>query len=286
MSGMALFSPGPLQRLVWDRRAHAWDQHAAPYVERVVDAVLSAAEIRPGTVAVDLGCGTGQLTLRLARSVAEVTAVDVSKQMIDRLRAKATSMGLVNIVSVVSPIERFELPAASVDLVISNYALHHLRNRDKQVLVKAVVTRLRPGGRFVVGDMMFGRGTNARDRAIIASKVVTLARRGLPGWWRVLKNVGRFGFRVQEHPVTMETWSRYFEQSGLSEVSAFPVVSEAGVVLGTKPSPGPAHPSTAGAGADHSMFQFPSLTVTGGGPLRGPVSSHLVADQRPGRPRR
>lgn len=233
---MALFSPGELQRRVWDRRARRWDQHRG--LEKVIEAVLGAADARPGMAAVDLGCGTGQLTLGLARCASRVTAVDVSAEMVDRLRVKAAGAGLDNITYLVQPIQCLELPEASVDLVVSNYALHHLRDRDKEALVGSAARWLGPGGKLVVGDMMSGRGVSARDRAIIASKVVTLVRRGPPGWWRLVKNVARFSFRVQERPVTMETWRRYFEQSGLTEVSVGPVVAEAGVAVGAKPSLG------------------------------------------------
>jgi SAM-dependent methyltransferase len=118
---------------------------------------------------------------------------------------------------------------------VSNYALHHLRDADKRDLVAAVAEWLRPGGKFVVGDMMFGRGGTARDRTVIASKVLALARRGPAGWWRVAKNLVRFGLRLQERPVTMDRWQRYFEAAGLTAVRAFPVVAEAAVVVGTKP---------------------------------------------------
>lgn len=234
---MALWSSGKLQRRVWDRRARRWDQHRG--LERVIDAVLAAAEARPGLVAVDLGCGTGQLTLGLARCASRVTAVDVSGEMVDRLRVKAAAAGLDNITYLIRPIECLELPEASVDLVVSNYSLHHLRDRDKEALVGSAARWLRPGGKLVVGDMMFGRGISARDRAIIGSKVVVLVRRGPPGWWRLVKNLVRFSFRLQERPVTMETWRGYFEQSGFTEVSVGPVMAEAGVAVGTKPSLGP-----------------------------------------------
>lgn len=240
---MALFSPAWWQRRMWNERAHAWDEHVG--LERVVDAVLGAAKAPQGVVAVDLGCGTGILTLALARTALTVTAVDVSEDMVERLSAKAASSKLENVVSVVAPIERFDMPPSSVDLVVSNYALHHLRDRDKRRLACKVAGWLRPGGRFVVGDMMFGRTMTGRDGAIIRSKVVTLARRGPRGWWRVLKNVGRFTFRFQERPVPMETWRRYLEESGLTDVSVRPVVAEAGVVVGTKA--GQAAPRPAGS---------------------------------------
>lgn len=75
----------------------------------MVEAVLTAAEADPGAVAVDLGCGTGQVSIPLARSGMQVTAVDVSPEMINRLRAKTERDGLDGVVGVASPIESLEL---------------------------------------------------------------------------------------------------------------------------------------------------------------------------------
>ena len=230
-------SPARTQRWLWDRRAGRWDHHGSSGLDQVVDAVVRTAEADAGAVAVDLGCGTGQVSLPLARAGLQVTAVDVSPRMISRLRAKARRDGLDGVVGVVSPIESFELPPDTVDLVVTNYALHHLRDHDKEALVRSVARWLRPGGRFVVGDMMFGRGATVRDRAIIRSKVATLARRGPAGWWRVVKNAARFGLRLGERPVGVDRWRGWLEETGFSAVSAEEVVGEAAVITGTKAPP-------------------------------------------------
>jgi 2-polyprenyl-3-methyl-5-hydroxy-6-metoxy-1,4-benzoquinol methylase len=185
---------------------------------------------------VDLGCGSGQLSIPLAARGVQVTAVDVSPQMVERLRAKVDGMELDGIVHArVSPIEQLSFSAGSLDLVVSNYALHHLRDSDKQALVRQAARWLRPGGKLVVGDMMFGRGATSRDRAIIGSKVLALAKKGPAGWWRVLKNAWRFMLRLQERPCSIDTWRTYFEQAGFSPVSASEVVSEAAVMVGIRP---------------------------------------------------
>jgi ubiquinone/menaquinone biosynthesis C-methylase UbiE len=200
----------------------------------VVDVVLDCAAAGRTTVAVDLGCGTGQVTLPLARIAEKVMAVDVSPAMVERLLERASKEGLDNIVAAVFPIEGLVLAPRSVDLVVSNYALHHLSHADKKAAVVAAAQWLRPGGRLVVGDMMFGRGRTARDRSVIKTKVAALARRGPRGWWRLLKNVFRFTFRFRERPATMGMWSNYFEEAGLKDVTVVPVVSEAAVVSGAK----------------------------------------------------
>jgi hypothetical protein len=87
----------------------------------------------------------------------------------------------------------------------------------------------------VIGDMMFGRGGDARDRQIIGSKLSHLVRKGPGGWWRIAKNGGRFLLRFQERPVSMSAWTAMFAKAGLTEVEALPVVNEAAVVRGTKP---------------------------------------------------
>ncbi|HLJ07663.1 MAG TPA: methyltransferase domain-containing protein [Acidimicrobiia bacterium] len=232
---MAISHPARAQRRVWDGRADSWDEVAESSLTAVVEAVLRAAHPRPGTTAVDLGSGSGQLSLPLARAGLEVTAVDVSPKMIDHLQERARRERIEGVTTVVAAVEGFRLPEGSVDLVVSNYALHHLRDRDKREVVAAAARWLRPGGRLVVGDMMFGRGSASHDRTVIKGKLVVLLRRGPAGWWRVMKNVVKFGLRIGERPVPMERWTRYFEEAGLTAVSGSRVVAEAAVVLGVKP---------------------------------------------------
>ncbi|MGH9062625.1 MAG: class I SAM-dependent methyltransferase [Acidimicrobiales bacterium] len=230
------------QRRVWTRRAVSWDHADNPSLDRVVAAILALAGCHAGMSAVDLGAGSGQLTIPLARRVGHVLALDISPAMVDLLRANAASAGVTNIETRVGPIEGIDLPPASVDLVVSNYALHHLRDPDKARAVRTAVTWLRPDGRVVIGDMMFGRGASARDRAIIASKATSLLRRGPGGWWRVGKNAVRFLARVQERPLAVGRWVELLLEAGLSPVSAAPVVAEAAIVSGTLPPADPAPP--------------------------------------------
>jgi ubiquinone/menaquinone biosynthesis C-methylase UbiE len=219
----------------WDRRVEHWDHQAATDLQLVIDAVLEVADVQAGTAVVDLGCGTGQLSLPMARAGANVLAVDLSSTMLERLQEKAEAAAVESVEGVVCPMELLDLPTGSVDLVVSSYALHHVRDRDKERLVANAARWLRPGGKLVLGDMMFGRGTTARDRAIIVSKLKILARRGPGGWWRLVKNVVRYTFRFQERPVSIETWKLYFERAGLVDVRTQLVVSEAAIVSGTKP---------------------------------------------------
>ena len=226
------------QQRFWTRRAASWDHGAAnnPGLVKVVEQVLREADPSPGTRAVDLGCGSGQVTLALAKRCESVLGVDVSEKMIALLLENAAQQGISNVAGRAVPIEHLGLAECSVDLVVSNYALHHLRDKDKQVAVNEAFKWLRPGGRLVVGDMMFGRGGDARDREIIGSKLALLVRKGPGGWWRIAKNAGRYLMRFQERPVSLSAWKTMFERAGRTEVVALPGVNEAAVVSGTKPA--------------------------------------------------
>ena len=186
-------------------------------------------------VAVDLGCGSGQLTLPLAGRCHQVLAVDIDTGAIDLLRTRAGQFRLTNIAGIVHPLETLELPPASVDLIVSNYALHHLRDSDKRRLIERSFTWLRPGGRLVIGDMMFGRGATSEDREIIRQKISTLVARGPAGWWRIVKNTVRFLLRVQEKPLRPTVWQSMIVAAGFQNVRTFHVAAEAHVISATKP---------------------------------------------------
>jgi ubiquinone/menaquinone biosynthesis C-methylase UbiE len=224
------------QERFWTRRAASWDHGAGnnPGLVKVVEQVLVSAEPSSQMRAVDLGCGSGQLTLKLAPKVASIVAVDISQKMIDLLAEHAESSGIDNLEGLATPIERLSFPNDSLDLVVTNYALHHLRDRDKAVLVTRIYGWLKPGGRFVIGDMMFGRGGDQRDREIISSKVLLLVKKGPGGWWRIAKNASRYLLRLQERPVSIAAWSGMFRDAGFTGVESVPVVNEAAVVYGIK----------------------------------------------------
>ena len=199
------------------------------------DQLLAIADPGAADACVDLGAGTGFVALALAPLVDSVLAVDISPVMAKSLAARAAQAGLDNVRTEVADLRTFRLPAVSADLVVSSYALHHLRDEDKRALVVEAARWLRPGGHIVVADMMFGRGGTRRDREILRHKVTALARRGPAGWWRIAKNLTRYGLGVgHEHPAAPQFWQLALRDAGFTDVRFEPVVAEAGIVSGTR----------------------------------------------------
>jgi len=122
--------------------------------QRFVDAALRIGP-RPGRRAIDLGCGPGDVTIRLARAASDmhVTAVDGSAAMLRLARRAVTVAGLdrrVRLVGARLPALPFE--AGSFDAVLSKDLLHHLA--DPTVLWRAVANLGRPGAVVCVMDLV------------------------------------------------------------------------------------------------------------------------------------
>jgi SAM-dependent methyltransferase len=222
-------------RRLWGHRTRSWDESGSGGLTAVVEAVLAECPKMPDGIAVDLGCGSGQVTLPLARGFGHVLGVDISSETIALLGKRAADDGAASIQAVAHPLETLDLPVASLDLVVSNYALHHLRDRDKRRLLERAFVWLRPGGRLVIGDMMLGRGLDPADRAVILTKVRALARLGPGGWWRIIKNSVRFALRVQEKPLPPARWAALVREAGFVDLRTSRVVAEACVISATKP---------------------------------------------------
>lgn len=227
-----------VQRRRWTRRAQSWNDGVAsnPGLSATIDAVVAEAGDASGMTVLDMGCGSGQLTIPIARHADHVIAVDVSAAMIELLRENLGREGLANVSGRVGALESLALPPSSLDIVVSNYALHHLADRDKQRLLAAALVWLKPSGRIVIGDLMLGRGGDARDRAVIVEKLLVFARRGPGGWWRICKNAWRFAARTSERPLSMTSWERLLREAGFSAVATRAIVSEAGLVYGARPA--------------------------------------------------
>jgi ubiquinone/menaquinone biosynthesis C-methylase UbiE len=222
----------------WDKRVHEWHSHvtSAAAFDKVLRRLIEVSSPRQGDSCVDLGAGTGFVTMALAPRVSSVLAVDISPAMVAALAQAAADGGLGNVTAQLSDLTELQLGPASTDLIVSSYALHHLAHADKRELVTRAAGWLRPGGRLVIADMMFGRGASQRDRDILIQKVAALAAKGPGGWWRIAKNLTRYGLGVgQEHPATPEFWQAALRDAGFTQVTFQPIVAEAGLVSGIRP---------------------------------------------------
>lgn len=116
--------------------------------------VIELAKIQPGDSVLDVGCGSGSLTLA-AKSVAgptgKVHGIDASPEMIEVAQKKANHSGL-EVVFELGLIEELAFPDATFDVVISRLAIHHLPDELKQKGLGEILRVLKPGGHLLIAD--------------------------------------------------------------------------------------------------------------------------------------
>jgi tRNA (cmo5U34)-methyltransferase len=113
------------------------------------DRVAAATQGVKAARILELGIGTGETARRVLalHPGAELVAVDESEEMIDVARAAVG--GNLSVARL-----QDDLPAGSFDLVVAALSVHHLDAGEKQDLFRRIARSLRPGGRFVLGDVV------------------------------------------------------------------------------------------------------------------------------------
>jgi len=112
--------------------------------------IFSLAGLKRGETAIDIGCGTGNYSIELAKRGIDVTGLDDSEEMLSRARIKAGNERL-RIDFLRADALALPFPDASFDLVLSVSALCFMK--DPQGAIVEMRRVLRPGGRVVIGSL-------------------------------------------------------------------------------------------------------------------------------------
>lgn len=156
----------------WDPERYARN---ARFVSHLGEPVVALLAPRPGERILDIGCGDGALTAKLAEAGCRVVGVDASAEQVAAARARGLDARVMNAAEL-----DFE---AEFDAVFSNACLHWIKAAD--AVVAGVRRALKPGGRFVAE---FGGGSNV-GRIVLALERA-LERRGIDG--RAARKLCRF----------------------------------------------------------------------------------------------
>ncbi|MGJ5748989.1 class I SAM-dependent methyltransferase [Streptomyces puniciscabiei] len=137
----------------FDEAAELYDRVRPGYPPELYDDLAELAGVRPGSRVLEVGCGTGQATVPLARRGCRITAVEAGPNMAALARRNLAGAGQAEVVT--AEFEKWPLPDEPFDAVVSATAFHWI---DPVVRVAKAADALRPSGALAVVRTQHVRG--------------------------------------------------------------------------------------------------------------------------------
>ena len=123
---------------------------------RLRDLTAGLAQLKPGDQVLEVGCGTGTLTLAAKRQVGptgQAYGIDVIPKMIELCRRKAEQAGADPSAFQVGRIEDIPFPAGKFDAVLCSFMIFHMSEGVRRRGIQEIRRVLKPGGKLVVVDL-------------------------------------------------------------------------------------------------------------------------------------
>ncbi|MDJ0632339.1 MAG: methyltransferase domain-containing protein [Xenococcaceae cyanobacterium MO_188.B29] len=170
------------------------------FVWKYGEEVIELLAPQPGEYILDLGCGTGQLTDKIAATRAKVTGIDRSKEMIIKAKKNYPQLNFA-----VADATKFTLEQP-LDAVFSNAVLHWIKRPE--AVINCIQQALKPGGRFVA---QFGGKDGVKQ--ILQALTETLANSGYGvatnPWY--FPSIGEYTSLLEKHGLEV-TYAHLFDR--------------------------------------------------------------------------
>lgn len=130
-------------------------------------AIIQTLGITPEDTVLDFGCGTGGITLNLAKYCRKVIGVDISREMLDILEEKAKEQKITNFETHCAGFLTYNHgKSEKADKIVSMVALHHLPDFWKSVALGKLADILKTGGKLYLFDVVFTFNSQDHEKAI------------------------------------------------------------------------------------------------------------------------
>lgn len=205
------------QKEAWNRFSpgwRKWDDFNMAFLRPVGTEIISALELRPSDVVLDVASGTGEPGLTIAAKLAEgrVIGTDLAEGMLETARARASERGILNYEAQVADASALPFPDATFDALSCRMGFMFFP--DVAMAAKEMTRVLKAGGRFATsvwgerpGNPWIGRLMEIIQRNIAIPPVPA----GAPGMFRCAEP-GMLAGLVKDAGLVDVTDSRYSGQ--------------------------------------------------------------------------
>lgn len=212
----------------------------------LLDLVVRNSNIKNGSKILDIGCGTGLLSLKLLEKAdCHVIGIDNSEEMMAIFQDKIKKLGLgSNVTCKLMDAESVKFDDNTFDIVVSSVVLHHLKN--KLAPLKKFYKILKPCGIFIIGEIDMDTTGKLTDTKRLKRILQVLEQEWIPA----LKDVGVEAFSKMydngkkhilnqgEYCVSLKQWAAICRKAGFDRVSVktVPRHKAFGIVVAKKSS--------------------------------------------------
>lgn len=213
----------------FDRWSNQYDQTLGKigFHRGLLDLVVGNSGFKNCDKVLDIGCGTGLLSLKLLqKSDCFITGIDNSKEMLAIFKDKIRKLDLEERVNCkLMDIDSLNFKPNTFDAAISSVVLHHLK--EKLTPLKKIYKLLKPGGVFIIGEIDMDSTGSLTNTGRLKRMISILEQEWIPA----LKDVGIEAFAQMysngikhilnqgEYCVSLKQWATICKKAGFGRVS-------------------------------------------------------------------
>ena len=197
----------------------------------LLDLVVKSSEVKKNDKILDIGCGTGLLSLKfLKKTDCAISGIDNSSKMLKLFKEKIAKLKLCDrITCKLEDAENLSFPNESFDVIASTVTLHHIKN--KLPTIKKIYKKLKPGGKLIIGDMDMDTTGNLNDPKRLLRILdylkeeysLALKEGGINAFSRMYDNGKKHILNEGEYCISFNQWKEICKNANFKKITVQPV---------------------------------------------------------------